>query len=89
MDHRNLIEALLVLETPEEMKMFLSDLCTPKELRDMSQRLEAAKRLYHGEKYDEIHAESGLSSTTIARINAEVQYGAGGYRTVIERLEKR
>ena len=33
---RNLFEALCALETPQEAEAFLSDLCTPREVEDLS-----------------------------------------------------
>ena len=38
-------EAILTLQTPEECYLFFEDVCTVKELRDISQRLKTAKML--------------------------------------------
>ena len=65
--------------------LFLEDLCTVKEISDMAQRLEAAKLLLGGRTYDQIVKEVEISTATISRINRCIQYGTGGYQSVIEK----
>lgn len=55
----NLFDIILKLETREECYEFFEDLCTINELHDMSQRLEVARMLRHGEKYDKIEEATG------------------------------
>ena len=81
-----LFDAFLSLETREECYNFFEDLCTVKEISDMAQRLEAAKLLLGGSTYDQIVKKVEISTATISRINRCSQYGAGGYRDVIEKL---
>lgn len=83
-----LFDAILSLETREECYNFFEDLCTVKEISDMAQRLEAAKLLLSGSTYDQIVKAVEISTATISRINRCIQYGEGGYQTVIERLEQ-
>ena len=59
------------------------DICTPNELKALSQRLEVAVRLHRGENYAKIVKDTGASSTTVSRVNRCLNYGAGGYRTLI------
>lgn len=82
-----LFDAILSLETREECYNFFEDLCTVKEISDMAQRLEAAKLLLSGNTYDQIVRTVEISTATISRINRCIQYGSGGYRNVIEKLE--
>ena len=82
-----LFDAILSLETREECYLFFEDLCTVKEISDMAQRLEAAKLLLNGNTYDQIVRTVEISTATISRINRCIQYGSGGYRNVIEKLE--
>ena len=82
-----LFDAILSLETREECYLFFEDLCTVKEISDMAQRLEAAKLLLSGNTYDQIVRTVEISTATISRINRCIQYGSGGYRNVIEKLE--
>ncbi len=85
--NRSLYEAILTLETAEECIDFFEDLCTMTELMAMEQRFQVAKALRDGKIYNEILAETGASSATISRVNRSLQYGAGGYDLVFERLE--
>ena len=82
-----LFEAILSLGDIDECYSFFDDLCTIKEIQDMSQRLEAAKRLYEGENYLAISKEIGISTATISRVSRCLNYGGGGYRTAIERMK--
>ena len=83
-----LFDAILSLENREECYQFFDDLCTVKEISDMSQRLEAAKLLLAGKTYEQIVKSAEISTATISRINRCIQYGAGGYQTIIERMQK-
>lgn len=83
-----LYQSLLKLETPEECRQFLQDLCTVTELRAMEQRIEVAMYLHKGMIYNEILERTGASSATISRVNRCLQYGAGGYQAVLPRCEK-
>lgn len=85
---QNLMCAILTLETEEECWSFFEDLCTVSELRSMSQRLEVAMKLKKGEVYTDIAASTGASTATISRVSRALSYGADGYNTVLERLEK-
>ena len=81
-----LCEALLTLKTPEECRAFLADVCTIGELQDIAQRLMAAQLLNRGKNYQQICTELGVSTATISRVNRCLNYGAGGYKTVLARL---
>ena len=81
-----LFDAILSLESREECYAFFEDLCTVKEISDMAQRLEAAKLLLVGCTYDQIVKEVEISTATISRINRCIQYGTGGYQSVIEKI---
>ena len=83
-----LFQAILSLKDSDECYAFFQDLCTMKELGDMAQRLQAAKMLLQGKTYEQIVKSVEISTATISRINRCIQYGNGGYRTVIDRLPK-
>jgi TrpR-related protein YerC/YecD len=82
-----LFEGILTLQTVEECYRFFTDICTIKELQAMTQRLQVAKQLHEGRNYNEVCRDTGASSATICRVNKCLNYGDGGYRTVLERLE--
>lgn len=82
-----LVRALIHIDSSEEAYAFLDDLCTVKELHDLSQRLETAILLSEGKNYQQIAEKAGTSTATISRVSRCLQYGDGGYRTVIEKLK--
>ena len=84
-----LFEAILGLEDPEDCYAFFEDLCTIKELQDMTQRFEAALLLARGENYLSVSQKAGISTATISRVNRCLLYGSGGYRKAIEKLEEK
>mgnify|MGYP000992896859 CR=1 FL=1 len=84
-----LFSAILTLESREECYRFFEDLCTIKELHDLAQRFEVAKKLKDGVTYQEIAQKTGASTATISRVNRCLHYGAGGYQLALERLKDR
>lgn len=84
----NLFKAVLSLENIDECYNFFGDLCTEKELLDMSQRFEVASLLRKKINYVEISKRTGASTTTVSRVNKSLTYGNDGYALAFERLEK-
>lgn len=66
--------------------MLFEDICTITELQALSQRLQVAKLLNDKATYQEIAKVTGASTATISRVNRCVLYGAGGYKTVLDRI---
>lgn len=85
---KQLCRAVLALENEEEVVAFLDDVCTIKEIQDMSQRLEVARMLSEGFVFNDISKATGSSSATISRVNKCLMYGPGGYQMVLDRMEK-
>ena len=79
--------SVISMKTEEECRAFFDDVCTIKELQDLSQRLEVAFLLDSGKNYQEISRATSVSSATISRVNRCLVYGDGGYRTVIARAK--
>ena len=84
-DTRALFEAILRLDDIDEAADFFRDLCTRKELHDMSHRWAVVRLLADGLPYREIATVTGASTATIVRINQWFQHGTGGYRRALER----
>lgn len=84
----DLYAAFLSLKTPEEVRDFLSDLCTPAEVRAFVERWRVARLLDRGDlSYREIAEQAGSSPTTVVRVARflkEMPYR--GYRRVLDRL---
>lgn len=84
-----LFRVLLSMQSTEEFRLLLEDLCTIKEVQDMAQRLDTAVLLSEGKNYQEISRELGISTATISRVNRCLKYGNGGYRLALERNGKK
>ncbi len=81
-----LYAALGTVRTAGEWERLLEDWLTPRELEELTLRLDIARRLYQGQTYETIQQETGASSTTISRVRRCVFHGAGGYQLVLQRL---
>ena len=68
-------------------KRFCTDICTPREICDLSQRLQVARYLDEGEPYVEVQARTGASSTTVSRVSKALNGEYGGYRKILIKLE--
>ena len=84
-DFLALSRALLALETEQDCQLFFEDICTIKEIRDISQRFRVAMMLSEGRNYQEISTATGASTATICRVNKCLNYGEG-YRRVLEKI---
>jgi TrpR-related protein YerC/YecD len=85
-DLENLYKAISTLENKDEVRMFLTDLCTPSELSAMADRWKAVQMLKLGVSYREIYEKSGVSTATVTRVARCLSSGAGGYKMLLERL---
>lgn len=83
-----LYQAIVALNSVEECEHLFDDLCTYKEVEQMAQRLKSAKLLMEGKTYTEVVAETGISSATLSRVSKCVKRGAGGYVSVINKLNE-
>jgi len=81
-----LFKSILKLEDIEECYKFFEDIATINELRALSQRIQVAKMLKEKKIYTEIAESTGASTATISRVNKCLNYGEGGYRLVLDRL---
>ena len=86
---RSLSEALLSLETAQEVKQFLEDLCTPAELEAMVDRWRVAQLVAQGHSYRDIREMTEVSVTTIGRVARYMEHGTGGYRTALKKKKKK
>ena len=75
--HDQLFKAILELKSMEECYEFFEDICTIQEI---------ARMLRAGDIYEDIVKKTGASTATISRVKRCLNYGTGGYDTVLERL---
>jgi len=85
---RNLYTALGALQSAEECRAFLRDLCTPAEIQAMADRWSVVEFLQRGLPYREIHRLTGVSVTTIGRVARFLASGNGGYAVAVRRVSK-
>ncbi len=87
-DRAALLDAFLALKTRAEVEAFLTDLCTPAEVRAFAERWAVARLLDQGGKsYREIACEAGASPTTVVRVARFLkEMPHQGYRLVLDRL---
>lgn len=83
-----LFQSILQLRDEEECRRYFEDLCTIKEVQALAQRLEIARRLDRGDSYLTTVEHTGASSATVSRVNRCLEYGAGGYQFMLDRLPK-
>ena len=83
-----LFNAILSLKNLDECYAFFEDLCTVTELKSIEQRFEVAMMLSRGHVYGDVVRATGASTATISRVNRSLQYGAGGYSIVFDRLKE-
>ena len=83
-----LLSALRVADSNDELFAFLLDVCTPRELQEMAQRLEVARLLSNGVAYTAIEEATGASATTIARVSKCLQFGNTGYEGILLKLRE-
>jgi TrpR-related protein YerC/YecD len=75
--YSSLFEVILSLKTQDECQAFFNDLCTVKELDSMAQRVKVAKMLKDGKTYEQIIAQTDISSATLSRVSRSFKYGNG------------
>lgn len=82
----NLFNAILELKNLDEARRFFRDLLTEEEIKEFSNRWKVAQMLSKNISYSKIEKETGMSSTTIARISKWLTKGMDGYKLILNRL---
>ena len=84
-----LLKTFLSLKNENESWKFIRDLLTEPEIKEFANRWRVARMLDRKISYKEIEKETGMSSTTIARVNKWLTKGKGGYRLMLKRLKSK
>ncbi len=89
-NYKQLYKAFLLLKTNKDVENFLKDLCTPKEVKDFSDRLQIARLLDETDlSYRDIAEQTQASLTTVTRVARFLKdENNGGYKTVLKRMKK-
>lgn len=82
-----LFNSIIKLETLKECYDFFEDIATINEVKSLAQRMHVAKLLSEKKTYSEIAEITGASTATISRVNKCLNYGTGGYKTILERIK--
>ncbi len=87
----DLYEAILLLESKEEVLNFFKDLCTPQEIGALMERWRVCQLLDAGDlSYRDIHAATGASITTVGRVARFLKDEPyHGYRSVLNKIKTR
>lgn len=89
-DHHtiDLFEAIAMLETVDDVKNFLIDLCTPAEIKAFTERWKVCQLLDRKEySYRQIREMTKASLTTIGRVSRFLNdENYGGYRKVLKKI---
>ena len=83
---KELFRAITALETEDECRKFMRDLCTLTELKAMAERWQAVKQINQNVPYRVIAKKTGSSTATITRVAHWLHHGAGGYKLMLHRL---
>lgn len=85
----DLYDAILMLESKQEIYNFLRDLCTPQEIIALNERWRVCQLLSAGDlSYREIHALTGASITTIGRVARFLKDEPyQGYKQLLDRMK--
>lgn len=88
--HVELFEALVALETVEDARNFLADLCTPAEIKAFVERWNVCQLLDKKQfSYREISKMTGASLTTIGRVARFLnEENNGGYRKMLRKFDR-
>ena len=84
----DLARAMIELDDMDEAFSFFEDIFTIHELQAVAQRLAVARLLRKNVTYQDIAEKTGASTATISRVNRCLTYGAGGYQSMLNKLDK-
>jgi len=84
---KSLFQAVSMIESSDEARDFLNDLCTPAELQALTDRWIVVEPLINGDSYRDIAADTGVSVTTVGRVARFLTQGNGGYQRIFDRFK--
>jgi len=87
-DTKSFFKAILSLKNEDEARRFLRDLLTEAEIKEFTNRWKVVRMLSEKVPYEQITKDTGMSSTTIARIQKWLNGKLGGYKLMIKRLNR-
>lgn len=85
---KELFRAILKLRNENEAVRFFRDLLTLPEIEEFSNRWLAVRLLAEGRSYAEVAEKCKMSTTTITRVAHWLHQGWGGYRLILDRINR-
>jgi len=82
----DLINAFRSIKSTEESALFLQDILTANEIKNLSVRLRIAKLLLSGEKQRDISADLKVSIATVTKVNTWLNQKGEGFKQIVSRL---
>ena len=86
--YKELYKLIAALGDEKETEMLLKDLLTPQELDSLTERWQEVQLLAKGIPQRDISERLGISISKITRGSRALQYGTGGFLTMLRRLKK-
>lgn len=83
---QEIARAVMKLRSKEEVKGFLNDIMSPKEIEHITQRWKISKLLIENFSFKEIERATGASSATISKLNQKIKYGSGEYFKILKKI---
>lgn len=83
---KDLFKVITLLEDEKEAMNFLRDLLTEPEIKEFANRWRVVQMLQNKTAYKTIERETGMSSTTIARVQKWLTDGMSGYKTMLKKI---
>ena len=83
---KNFYKAVMSFDSIDDCKDFFDDIFTIQEMQAIAQRFEVACLLSEGKSYVEVNKITSASTATICRVAKCINYGNGGYKKAIEKI---
>lgn len=88
-DIKKLFDVISKIDSPKTCREFFLDLCTPTELKALSDRWQVARLIKTGKNYRDIAAKTGASTATVTRVARSLKFGTGGYEKAMDLQTKK
>ncbi len=85
----DLINAFSIVRNSKDSALFLQDLLTRHEVKNLSKRLRIAKLLLAGMTHREVASTTNVSIATVTKVSLWLQEGGEGFTSVISKLPKK
>lgn len=83
----NLYDAFSNIKNQQEFEAFLVDICTPAEIKSITERWQIAQLLYDGNSQRSVSEKLGVSITTVTRVSRFLKNESyKGYQTVLSNI---